>query len=135
MEFLVIFLALLFAGTAPQTPNKKNKTTEDKIDTEVDLTVYHQKLDGWAVEIIGNIDTELGKRVLNPDGNEFEDTRMTRQIFTLGELAQICPHRINKRLFLLIQGIIFQEGKRSTRSRKDLPRYVIGCSQTMLTRF
>ena len=47
-------------GTAPQTPNKKNKTTEDKIDTEVDLTVYHQKLDDWAVEIIGNIDAELG---------------------------------------------------------------------------
>ena len=115
-------MALLFAGTAPQTPNKKNKTTEDKIDTEVDLTVYHQKLDEWAVEIIGNIDAELGKRVLSPEGNEFEDTRMTRQIFTLGELAQICPHRINKRLFLLIQGIIFQEGKRSTRSRKDLPR-------------
>ena len=77
----------------------------------------------------------LGKRVLNPEGNEFEDTRMTRQIFTLGELAQICPHRINKRLFLLIQGIIFQEGKRSTRSRKDLPRYVRGRSQTTLTRF
>ena len=47
-------MALFFAGTAPQTPNKKNKTTEDKIDTEVDLTVYHQKLDDWAVEIIGN---------------------------------------------------------------------------------
>ena len=115
---------MIFVDTAPQTPNKKNKTTEDKIDTEVDLTVYHQKLDDWAVEIIGNIDAELSKRVLNPEGNEFEDTRMTRQIFTLGELAQICPHRINKRLFLLIQGIIFQEGKRSTRSRKDLPRYV-----------
>ena len=104
-------------GSAPQTPNKKQKTS----DTEVDLTVYHQKLDEWTVEIIGNIDTELGKRVLNPEGNEFEDTRMTRQIFTLGELAQICPHRINKRLFLLIQGIIFQQG-RSTRKRKELPR-------------
>ena len=58
--FWLILLALFFAGTAPQTPNKKNKTTEDKIDTEVDLTVYHQKLDDWAVEIIGNIDAELG---------------------------------------------------------------------------
>ena len=54
------FSLIFFAGTAPQTPNKKNKTTEDKIDTEVDLTVYHQKLDDWAVEIIGNIDAELG---------------------------------------------------------------------------
>ena len=35
---------------------------------------------------------------------------MMRQVFTLGELAQICPHRINKRLFLLMQSIIFQQG-------------------------
>ena len=52
-------------------------------------------------------------------GDEVEDTRMTRQIFTLGELAQICPHRINKRLFLLMQGIIFQKGIK--KKRQDLP--------------
>ena len=80
-------------------------------------------MDEWAVEIIKTIDAELGKRVLHPDGNECEDTRMTRQIFTLGELAQICPHLINKRLFLLIESIVFQQG-RSKRSRKDLPRLV-----------
>ena len=89
----------------------------------MNLTLYHKKLDEWAVEIIRTIDAELGKRVLHPDGNESEDTRMTRQIFTLGELAQICPHLINKRLFLLIESIVFQQG-RSKRSRKDLPRLV-----------
>ena len=62
------------------------------------------------------IDEELGSRILQADKDEVEDTRMTRQIFTLGELAQICPHKINKRLFLLMQGIIFQQG--STNKRK-----------------
>ncbi len=66
------------------------------------------------------IDAELGQKILQPQGQEIEDTRMMRQIFTLGELAQICPHRINKRMFLLMQGIIFQQGTKH-RKRKDLP--------------
>lgn len=90
-----------------------------KMDTgATNLTIYHRKLDEWASEIIEMIDSELGKKILNPEQNEVEDTRMTRQIFTLGELAQICPHKINKRLFLLMQGIIFQQGIKKT---KKLP--------------
>ena len=86
----------------------------------IDLKAYHTRLDEWAMEIIETIDKELGQRVLSPEGTELEDTRMTRQIFTLGELAQICPHRINKRLFLLMQGIVFQQGS-TKKKRKDLP--------------
>ena len=86
----------------------------------IDLKAYHARLDDWAMEIIEMIDKELGQRVLSPEGTELEDTRMTRQIFTLGELAQICPHRINKRLFLLMQGIVFQQGS-TKKKRKDLP--------------
>ena len=55
------------------------------------------------------IDEELTPRILKPEKEEAEDARMMRQIFTLGELAQICPHRVNKRLFLLMQSVIFQE--------------------------
>ena len=55
------------------------------------------------------IDSELTDKILKPTGDvEVENSRMARQVFTLGELAQICPHRINKRLFLLMQCIIFQ---------------------------
>ncbi len=70
---------------------------------------YQSKLDGWAAEIVETIDDELSSKILNPAGDEVENLRMMRQIFTLGELAQICPHRINKRLFLLMQSIIFQQ--------------------------
>ena len=67
-------------------------------------------MDAWAVEIIEEIDTELTQRILKPSSDEVpESMRMMRQIFTLGELAQICPHKINKRLFLLMQSIIFQQ--------------------------
>ncbi len=44
--------------------------------------------------------------------------KLTNFQFIVGELAQICPHRINKRLFLLMQGIIFQQG---TSKRKKIP--------------
>ena len=57
------------------------------------------------------IDEELTRGILQPatSGESVETERMMRQIFTLGELAQICPNKINKRLFLLMQSIIFQQ--------------------------
>ena len=65
-------------------------------------------------------------------GTELEDTRMTRQIFTLGELAQICPHRINKRLFLLMQGIVFQQG--STKKKTKISQRSLPSTQTQVDR-
>ncbi len=83
---------------------------------------FQSHVDGWAVDIIENIDVDLTNRILNPGGGggsvEVEDDRMKRQIFTLGELAQICPHRINKRLFLLMQSIIFQQGTKHRRKKQ-----------------
>ena len=59
------------------------------------------------------IDKELSEKILRKSSTEHisgsETTKMMRQIFTLGELAQICPHRINKKMFLLMQSIIFQQ--------------------------
>jgi hypothetical protein len=69
------------------------------------------------------IDGDLTTKILNPtsDDVEVESNRTMRQIFTLGELAQICPARINKRLFLLMQSIIFQQGtKHRNRKKKNL---------------
>ena len=110
-------------GTVP-TPKKiaSTSSSEVNLDGVVNLKVYHNKLDEWAYDIIQMIDEELGSRILQQtDKSEVEDTRMTRQIFTLGELAQICPHKINKRLFLLMQGIIFQQGSSKKKSRQTLP--------------
>ena len=113
-------------GNVP-TPKKiaSTSSSEVNLDGVVNLKVYHSQLDEWAHDIIKMIDDELGNRILQFDdkSSNVEDTRMTRQIFTLGELAQICPHNINKRLFLLMQGIIFQQGSatKKTKSRQQLP--------------
>ena len=39
---------------------------------------------------------------------EWEE-RLVRQIHTLGDLAQLVPHRVNKRCFLMLQNIIYVE--------------------------
>ena len=84
-------------------------TVVSNIEAGDNLKRYHANIEGWAVEIIEIIDEELSRKILQPEVSDVEDTRMMRQIFTLGELAQICPNRINKRLFLLMQSIIFQQ--------------------------
>ena len=53
----------------------------------------------------------LSKELLQPGGrlgSDWED-RLLRQIHTLGDLAQLVPHRVNKRCFLMLQNIIYVE--------------------------
>ena len=75
------------------------------------------------------IDADLTSKILNPttDADVVETALLMRQVFTLGELAQICPNRVNKRLFLLMQSIIFQTVKRK---KKDL---VVKCWTSEVT--
>ena len=56
-------------------------------------------------------------------GDEAENTRMMRPwpVFTLGELAQICPHHVNKLLFVLMQSVIFQKGTKKLSDPLALP--------------
>ena len=35
--------------------------------------------------------------------------RMMKQVFTLGELSQIYPSKLDKKLFLLMQSVVFQK--------------------------
>lgn len=123
---IATIISWLESGGAPsKSPTKKDSSN-------VNLKVYHANLDGWAVEIIEKIDSELSRKILQPSSEDVEDTRMMRQVFTLGELAQICPHRINKRQFLLMQSIIFQQGTKH-RKRKEKEIETIPSSQTQTT--
>ena len=57
------------------------------------------------------IDKDLTAKILNPAASTASDevsVKMFKMIFTLGELAQISPHLINKRIFLLLQSLVFQ---------------------------
>ena len=91
-------------------------------------------MDGWAVPILESIDTNISSVLLRPNAPHcpVEEERLSRQIFTLGELCQICPHRTNKRMFLLMQSIVFQTGVPTTsHMESNIP--ILPTSQTQST--
>ena len=78
----------------------------------INLFMYHSlQMCTTNVLFLQLIDKELSEKILRETSSAkpSETTRTMRQIFTLGELSQICPHRINKKMFLLMQSIIFQQ--------------------------
>ena len=98
------------------------------------MKLYQSAIDGWAVPILEDIDTNISTVLLKPTAPDcpVEEEKLSRQIFTLGELCQICPHRTNKRMFLLMQSIVFQTGVPSTsQTESNIP--VLPTSQTQST--
>eukprot|EP00092_Neocalanus_flemingeri_P019653 GFUD01021285.1.p1 GENE.GFUD01021285.1~~GFUD01021285.1.p1 ORF type:complete len:1759 (-),score=675.16 GFUD01021285.1:47-5323(-) len=87
------------------------------------LKQYQSAVDAWAVPILENIDSHLSSVLLKSPTLDcpVEEELLIRQIFTLGELCQVCPHRTNKRMFLLMQSIVFQQGVPSTSHLDTLP--------------
>jgi hypothetical protein len=87
------------------------------------LKKYKSAMNSWAVPILEDIDTNISSVLLKPFAPDclVEEEKLGRQIFTLGELCQICPHRTNKRMFLLMQSIVFQTGIPSTSNMESLP--------------
>ena len=85
-----------------------------QVDKE-DLKRYQSSVDGWTVPILDTIDNHLKSVLLeSPSGDAVDEDLLCRQIFTLGELAQISPHRITRRMYLLLQSIIFQSPSNMT---------------------
>ena len=117
--------------TPTSSPNKCASSVHSplpqKTGHEINVKSYHKLLDGWTVEIIEMIDKDLTDKILRETSKQnpkaAENTKTMRQIFTLGELAQICPHRISKKMFLLMQSIIFQQNSaRPKKSKAKRPR-------------
>jgi len=114
-------------------------TVVSSLEAGENLKHYQSSVDGWAVPIIEEIDSNLSEFILK-EGNENSnpnqtisdgsENKMMRQIFTLGELAQICPLRINRRLFLLMQSIIFQKGEKNNKPQVSQEEVDIPTSQT-----
>jgi TolA-binding protein len=70
---------------------------------------FQSAVDGWAVPIIETIDSCLSAVFLREIPEPVDERLLMRQVFILGELCQICPHRSNNRLYLLMQSIVFQQ--------------------------
>ena len=79
---------------------------------------YQSAVDGWAVPMLERIHAYLSSVLLQgtetDHNSQPDEDLLTRQIFTLGELAQVSPHRITPRMFLVMKSIVFQDNETST---------------------
>ncbi|KAI0221272.1 Condensin-2 complex subunit D3 [Lamellibrachia satsuma] len=63
--------------------------------------------DEWFGELLMQCDTYLSQMILceNPVA-PLDEEQVVRHLFTLGEIAQLCPERTPKRAFMLVQSLI-----------------------------
>ena len=61
----------------------------------------------WFGEILNSCDRYLSQIILNEDPEtQLDEDRIVRHLFTLGEIAQQCPEKTPKRVFMLVQSLI-----------------------------
>ena len=97
---------------------------------ELGLKQYQSAVDAWGVPILSEIDKNLSAIFLAPtsDGSENEEV-LKRQVFTLGVLSMILPHRTHSRFFLIMQSIVF----RSSSTPPPCQAASLPCSQAVPT--
>jgi len=71
------------------------------------LQQYQSSLDAWAAPILKTIDTNLSHVFLTSNASTEDEELLRRQIFSLGVLCMLCPHRVHSRFFLTMQSIVF----------------------------
>ncbi|ROT83248.1 putative condensin-2 complex subunit D3 [Penaeus vannamei] len=68
-------------------------------------------IEKWVAPLLKMCDDHL-KHILfektDPIDKEGEEL-LFRHLFTLGEASMLCPHKVNKRMFLMLQSIIFHQ--------------------------
>lgn len=58
-------------------------------------------------ELVSNCESYISNIVLKKDGaKQLQEDLLVRHLFLLGEAAQLCPAKVEKRVFLLIQSIL-----------------------------
>ncbi|XP_042229630.1 condensin-2 complex subunit D3-like isoform X2 [Homarus americanus] len=68
-------------------------------------------IEKWAAPLLKNCDEHL-KHILFERAkplNSVGEEKLFRHLFTLGETSMLCPQKVNKRMFLMLQSIIFHQ--------------------------
>lgn len=73
---------------------------------------YNSALEGWTVDLIAKIEDLLTDQILNIPTHTHSEKTMSRHIFTLGEVGQLSYTRLTKKLYLLLQCIVFFKDER-----------------------
>lgn len=74
-------------------------------------------IEKWAAPILKTCDEHLKYVLFENSGplDSIGEEKLFRHLFTLGEASMLCPQKVNKRMFLMLQSIIFhQPGDKST---------------------
>ncbi|XP_020824416.1 condensin-2 complex subunit D3 isoform X1 [Phascolarctos cinereus] len=87
----------------------------------VETTEEEQELQNQVcVDILSACENYISKVVLKEGGTvNMEEDLLVRHIFTLGEVAQLCPSKVGKRVFLLIQSILASVDEEQLPSSQD----------------
>ncbi|XP_072467730.1 condensin-2 complex subunit D3 isoform X2 [Notamacropus eugenii] len=81
-------------------------------------------------DILSTCESYISKVVLKEGGTlNMEEDLLMRHIFTLGEVAQLCPAKVGKRVFLLIQSILASVDEDQMPSSQD--NYNLPASQPL----
>ncbi|XP_052706272.1 condensin-2 complex subunit D3-like isoform X1 [Crassostrea angulata] len=70
-----------------------------------DLGLASEK-EAWCVDLLTLSDKYLSKVILQEDGGAVNEDLVVRHLFTLGEIAQLCPAKTPKRVFLIVQSMV-----------------------------
>ena len=91
-------------------------TVISRLEVEKDNMVQYQSaVDSWTVPMLEHIGAHLTSVFLQETTSQaVDEDLLCRQIFTLGELSQISPHRISQKMFLLMQSIVYQDQETNT---------------------
>ncbi|XP_074159851.1 condensin-2 complex subunit D3 isoform X2 [Sminthopsis crassicaudata] len=97
----------------------------------VETTEEEQELlNQVCVDILSTCENYISKVVLKEGGTvNMEEDLLVRHIFTLGEVAQLCPAKVGKRVFLLIQSILASVDEDQLPSSQD--NYNLPASQPL----
>ncbi|NXD68708.1 CNDD3 protein, partial [Eolophus roseicapillus] len=71
------------------------------------LEAAQELLDQVCGDLVSNCESYISNIVLKKDGaKQLQEDLLVRHLFLLGEAAQLCPAKVEKRVFLLIQSIL-----------------------------
>ncbi|XP_077644123.1 condensin-2 complex subunit D3 [Lonchura striata] len=64
-------------------------------------------------DLVSTCESYISNIVLKEDGaGQLQEDLLVRHLFLLGEAAQLCPARVDKRIFLLVQSILASSGSK-----------------------
>ncbi|XP_026534418.1 condensin-2 complex subunit D3 [Notechis scutatus] len=107
-------------GSAIETLQKLSQAVTDAPKEMQEL------LNNLCGDLLTTCEQYISKIVLQEFGTEqLQEDALVRHLFTLGEIAQLCPAKVDKRIFLLIQSLLASpdnmEHLSSPAENEDLP--------------